>query len=184
MCPTTRCRGRNPKVRREGGREGGRNSGRKGTIHILMFTHPSLPPSPPPSLLSEAEAAADDMAELEEDLTTASMFTPPSLPPSLPPSEDEAAADDMAELEEDLATASMRADEESDEEGGEGGAGAAAGAAAKKARSLRSMDSMGGAHKGILTVEGLSLLGYSSRVGRKGGREGSNDWFDDRSVGI
>jgi hypothetical protein len=73
----------------------------------------------------------------------------------------------MAELEEDLATASMWADEESDEEGGERGAGMAA----KKAGSLRSMDSMGGGHKGILTVEGLSLLGYSSKVGREGGRQ-------------
>jgi len=90
------------------------------------------------------------------------LFLPPSLPPSLPPfSEDDVFDEAIAELEEDLAIASMWAYEESDEEEGEEGAGAAA---TKAKSSLRSVNRIGGTQKGILTVEGLGLGGYSSKV--------------------
>ena len=84
--------------------------------------------------------------------------------------------EEIAELEEDLAIASMWADEASDEEGEDG-----AGTAATKAMSSRSMNRIGGTQWGIMTVEGLSLDGYSSKVigggGREGGREGGRLFY-------
>ncbi|GAB5036831.1 plant synaptotagmin, partial [Nannochloropsis oceanica] len=80
--------------------------------------------------------------------------------------EDDVFDEAIAELEEDLAIASMWAYEESDEEEGEEGAGAAA---TKAKSSLRSVNRIGGTQKGILTVEGLGLGGYSSKGAFMGG---------------